>query len=77
MAGRIKELIDSLIEMRTQGESSLVAPMKIKLIMKGIDPDIYDANSPDEPAIIQKVKTIAAEMGYDLSNVPRSSTKGF
>lgn len=66
MAGKIKELIDRLIDKRTHGEAALVAPLKIKLIMKGIDPDLFDASSPDNPQVMQKVVTIAKEMGYDI-----------
>lgn len=66
MAGRIKELIDRLIELRTKGDRGLVAPVKIKLIMKGVDPDLFDANSPDTPQVVQRVIAIAKEMGYDI-----------
>lgn len=66
MAGTIKQLIDKLIEMRTKGDRGLVAPIKIKLIMKGIDPDMYDDASPDNPVVIQRVRSIAKEMGFDL-----------
>lgn len=64
--GTVKVLIDRLIELRTKGDRGLVAPLKIKLIMKGVDPDLFDADSPDNPLVIQKVITIAKEMGYDL-----------
>ncbi len=66
MAGKVKALIEQLIELRTHGEHNLVAPLKIKLIMKGVDPDLYDSGSPDNPVVIQRVVTIAKEMGYDL-----------
>lgn len=66
MAGRIKRLIENLIEQRTQGEAALIAPTKIKLIMKGVDPDLFDDDSPDDPVIIQKIAAIADEMGFDL-----------
>lgn len=66
MPGKIKQNIDKLIELRTKGDRSLVAPIKIKLIMKGIDPDMYDETSPDNPVVIQRVQTIAREMGYEL-----------
>ena len=66
MSGTIKHLIDELITMRTKGDRGLVAPIKIKLIMKGIDPDMYDESSPDNPVVIQRVKSIAKEMGFDL-----------
>lgn len=66
MAGKIKILIEQLIELRTRGDRGLVAPIKIKLIMKGIDPDMYDDASPDNPIIIQRIITIAKEMGFDI-----------
>lgn len=66
MPGKIKQLIDRLIELRTKGDRGLVAPIKIKLIMKGIDPDMFDNTSPDNPVVIQRIMTIAKEMGYDL-----------
>lgn len=66
MAGKVKQLIDRLIELRTNGERGLVAPLKIKLIMKGVDPDLYDESSPDNPLIMQRVITIAHDLGYDI-----------
>jgi hypothetical protein len=66
MPGKIKQLIDRLIELRTKGDRGLVAPIKIKLIMKGIDPDMFDNTSPDNPVVIQRIMTTAKEMGYDL-----------
>ena len=66
MAGKIKILIERLIDLRTKGDQGLIAPMKIKLIMKGVDPDLFDENSPDNPMLIQRVHAIAKEMGYDL-----------
>ncbi len=67
MAGKVKVLIDQLIELRTKGDRGLVAPLKIKLIMKGVDPDMFDTDSPDNPIVIQRLVTIAKEMGYDLA----------
>lgn len=67
MPGKVKELIDQLIILRTKGDKGLVAPLKIKLIMKGIDPDLFDASSPDNPTMVKKVITIASEMGYEIN----------
>ncbi len=66
MAGKVKTLIEQLIQLRTNGEHTLVAPLKVKLIMKGIDPDMFDADTPDNPLVIQRVVAIAKEMGYEL-----------
>lgn len=66
MAGTVNRLIGRLIELRTRGDAGLVAPMKIKLIMKGVDPDLYASDTPDDPMIVQKVIAIAKEMGYEI-----------
>ncbi len=66
MAGKVKTLIEQLIQLRTNGEQTLVAPLKVKLIMKGIDPDMFDADTPDNPLVIQRVVAIAKELGYEL-----------
>ena len=68
MAGQIKYLIQQLINKRTGGDPGLVAPMKIKLIMKGVDPEQYTDSTPDSPAVIQRVITIAKEMGVDIGS---------
>jgi hypothetical protein len=36
------------------------------LILKGVNPDRYTAESPDDPAVITKVLAIAAELGVHL-----------
>jgi hypothetical protein len=66
MAGKAKILLDALIQKRTHGDPSLVPSFKIKLIMKGVDPDVVDASSSDNPLIIQRIMTIAREMGVEL-----------
>ena len=49
MAGRIKELIDELITVRTEGSPSAAAFVRAHLMMKGINPDRFDENSADDP----------------------------
>ncbi len=66
MAGMIKRMIDNIIEKKTKGNPTLVLTTKTKFILKGLDPDFYTASSPDDPAIIAKLKTIASEMGITL-----------
>ncbi|MDR1612585.1 MAG: hypothetical protein LBT97_07345 [Planctomycetota bacterium] len=72
MPGNIKAMIDRLIELRTKGDKGLVAPTKIKLIMKGVDPDMFDSASPDNPVIIQRIITMAKEMGLELASSDES-----
>ena len=61
MAGKIKEMIDALVSQRAQGNSVLEGVVKIKLILKGIDPKNYSPDSPDDPAIITKLEELMRE----------------
>ena len=62
MAGQIKTLIDSIIEQRAQGNKVLEGVVKMKLILKGIDPKGYDNASPDDPEVIGKLLTLMKEL---------------
>jgi hypothetical protein len=63
MAGQIRNIIDTIIERRSRGNPTIALTTKTKFILKGVNPDRYDRASADDPAIIAKVKAIAAEMG--------------
>jgi hypothetical protein len=67
MAGRIKKDIDTIIEQRSRGIKGLVYVTKIKLILKGINPDDYDERTPDDPEILKKIRQCAAELGVELN----------
>ncbi|WP_319579869.1 hypothetical protein [uncultured Methanospirillum sp.] len=67
MAGKIKLLIDSLVEQRAQGNPSLESTTRTKLLLKGIDGTKYNASSDDDPAVIQKIREIAKDMGVQLT----------
>lgn len=66
MAGKIKKMIDQIIETRSQGDPFLVLATKTKLMLKGIDPEKYNDNSEDYPWIMDDVRRIAREMGVTL-----------
>lgn len=66
MAGKIKELVGRLIKLRVKDDPHMIAPFKIKLIMKGVDPDLYNETSDDDPVVIQRIHQIAKSMGYEL-----------
>jgi len=63
MAGQIISMIESIIAQRSGGNPILVMTTKTKFVLKGISPDRYNAGSPDDPAVIAKLRTIAAELG--------------
>ncbi len=66
MAGKIKVMIEQLIQVRTKGNPHMVAPLKIKLIIKGIDPDLYNETSEDNPIVMQRLQSLAKTMGCEL-----------
>jgi len=66
MAGEIKQMIDQIIEQRSQGNPALVSSTRIKLVMKGIHPDKFNQNSPNDPAISKKLHTLAQELGLTI-----------
>jgi hypothetical protein len=63
MAGQIKRMLDSIIDQRAKGNPILIQTTKTKLTLKGLDPDRFNSASPDDPAVVEKVKAIAAELG--------------
>ncbi|PWR76075.1 hypothetical protein ACKUB1_06750 [Methanospirillum stamsii] len=66
MAGKIKKLIDTLIEKRAQGNPSIASTTRTKLLLKGIDGKKYDEQSTDDPVVIASIMKIAEEMGISL-----------
>jgi hypothetical protein len=66
MAGEIKRLIDTIIKERAKGNPTIEMTTKIKMQLKGISADQYTAGSPDDAAIIGKLRDIAKEFGLTL-----------
>ena len=62
MAGQIKRMIDSIVEQRAQGNKVLEGVVKMKLILKGIDPKHYTEASPDDPAVLGKLLDLMSEL---------------
>ena len=58
MAGKIKQLIDNFIEKRSNGNRIIALTTKARLILKGINVDDYDENSPDDPDVIAELMLI-------------------
>lgn len=63
MAGQIRTMIDQIIEAKSHGNPAIAGATKTKLILKGIKPDAFDRSSPDDPAIMAKLRDFAKELG--------------
>jgi hypothetical protein len=66
MAGTIKHMIDAITEKRSRGNPTIALTTRTKFILKGVNPASFNAASPDDPAVIAKVKAIGAEMGVSV-----------
>jgi hypothetical protein len=66
MAGQIKTMLERIIVERGKGDTVLAPLTRAKLILKGLDPDRFGPNSPDDPALIARIKQIARELGVML-----------
>ena len=66
MSGKIKKMIDTIIQQRSKGSPVIASTVKIKLILKGINPEKFTLNFEDDPIIIQKIEQIADDFGVDL-----------
>lgn len=62
MAGKIKQMIDTIITQRSKGNTMLAGVIKTKLMLKGIDPNKFTAQSDDDPAIIAKLEAVVKEL---------------
>ncbi len=62
MAGKIKKMIDTIIEQRTKDNPMMAGVIKTKLALKGIDPSKYSAQSEDDPVIIGKLEAFLKEI---------------
>ena len=71
MAGKIKRLIDEIVEARAQGNETVYYTTQAKLTLKGIDPGKYDERTEDDPKIIERLYEIADEMGIRLPGASR------
>ena len=60
MAGKMKELIDCILEQRAN--QTLRNTTKVKLQLKGINVDEYTKASPDDTAVIEKLTEVAKQL---------------
>lgn len=66
MAGKIKAMCNTIIDKRAGGNSMIEKLTKTKLILKGVNPDLFTASSPDDQVIIAKLVQIAKDLGIAL-----------
>lgn len=66
MPGKIKAVITAIIDQRAKGDAAIAKLTATKLILKGIDPDRFDASSPDDPVVLEKLASLAKDLGVAI-----------
>ncbi|ATW24561.1 hypothetical protein [Candidatus Formimonas warabiya] len=66
MAGKIRHLINSYVSQMSKGNAVLERLVASKLCLQGIIPQKYDENSPDDPAVIEKITSLAKQANITL-----------
>jgi hypothetical protein len=61
MAGEVKRLIDELMRLRSKGNPSLEPFVRVHLMLNGIDPNQYTADSPSNPQVEQTLQKMIAD----------------
>jgi hypothetical protein len=62
MAGKIRQMIDSIITQRAKDNPMLERVIKTKLILKGINPNKYTLQSDDDPVVLAKLEKMIADL---------------
>ncbi len=75
MAGKIRQMIDYIISQRAANNPMGEKVIKAKLILKGINPNRYDAQSEDDPAVLNKLQTMMTEL--KIETVPVRAAGNF
>lgn len=63
MAGKIKKQLEAIILGVAKNNQTLINITKTKLVLKGLNPEKFNDQSPDDPIILEKIKQIAADFG--------------
>ena len=60
-------MINAIIHERSRGNPTLALTTRTKLILKGFNPDRFTETTPDDPQAIERLKSVAREMGINFA----------
>lgn len=66
MAGKINYMINKIVEQNAKGDKTIESTTKTKLILRGINPNLYHDNTEDDPTVIEKLKKFAQELNLNI-----------
>jgi hypothetical protein len=61
--GTAKRVIDDIIQQRSKGNPILATATRTKLLLKGINPNTFTMETPDDPTVMNKLRSICRELG--------------
>lgn len=66
LAGQIHAMVQSIITQKSKGNAVIANTIKTKIYLKGIAVDKYTPTSPDDFAVIAKIREVAKEFGVTV-----------
>ena len=66
MAGKIKKQLEAIITSVAKNNQTIINITKTKLVLRGLNPEKFNEQSPDDPIILEKIKQISAEFGAKI-----------
>ncbi|MCL2500142.1 MAG: hypothetical protein FWE90_07365 [Defluviitaleaceae bacterium] len=73
MTGTAKRIIDALIDQKAQGDKTIEKNLRVKLILGGIMVDKLTESTPDNPALINKIRNVAIGYGVNINDLAEVS----
>ncbi|MGD9006913.1 MAG: hypothetical protein PVG41_03275 [Desulfobacteraceae bacterium] len=64
--GKTKLILDSIITQRSGGDPNVAKMIRTKFMLKGINPDAFSLDTPDDPNLVKRLKDLAAKMGVKI-----------
>jgi hypothetical protein len=58
MAGKIRQMIDLIMDRKAKGNPRMEDILKAKMMLKGIHPNKFTEQSDDDPAILAKLQSM-------------------
>ena len=75
MAGKIKKMIDIIVQERSGGNPAIAEMTKAKFMLKGINPNKFSSASEDDPVVIEKLLSAAKQINHEHSSNSKVNIK--
>jgi hypothetical protein len=66
MTGTARKMVDSIIAEKSKGDKIIEKSIRVKLILGGIMVDKLTPATPDDPALISRIRSVASGYGVEV-----------